>query len=215
MQRKLVIAAVAASVVIGGGTAVAFADDDARTGAAEVRSAGPVAADPAEGSTASSSKATAAEVIAAALRHTPGTAVGADREDDGADAGTWHVDVVQADGVEQTVAVSPDTGEVLGVHRDTADAEDTEDTEDTEDDGDDGAADAAEDSADARADLAALKGADVDAREAALAVAAKGAVTGVDLDDDDRATVWSVDTARAGEWQVDVRTGKVTQELDD
>ncbi|WP_405627409.1 PepSY domain-containing protein [Streptomyces sp. NBC_00016] len=191
MKRKLVIAAVAASVVIGGGTAVAFADDEARTGAAEVRAAGPVAADRAEGSTASSSKATAAEVIAAALRHTPGTAVGADREDDGADAGTWHVDVVQADGVERTVAVSPDTGKVIGVHRDTDDADD------------------------ARADLAALKGADVDAREAALAVAAKGAVTDVDLDDDDRATVWSVDTAKAGEWQVDVRTGKVTQELDD
>ncbi|MEU9268732.1 PepSY domain-containing protein [Streptomyces sp. NPDC048251] len=194
MKRKLVIAAVAASVVIGGGTAVAFADDEARTGAAEVRAAGPVAADRAEGSPASSSKATAAEVIAAALRHTPGTAVGADRGDDGADAGTWHVDVVQADGVERTVAVSPDTGKVIGVHRDTDDADDADD---------------------ARADLAALKGADVDAREAALAVAAKGAVTDVDLDDDDRATVWSVDTAKAGEWQVDVRTGKVTQELDD
>ncbi|TQJ55757.1 PepSY domain-containing protein [Streptomyces sp. SLBN-115] len=192
MKRKLVIAAVAASVVIGGGAAVAFADDEARTGAAEVR-----AADRAEGSTASSSKATAAEVIAAALRHTPGTAVGTDREDDGADAGTWHVDVVQADGVEQTVAVSPDTGKVLGVHRDTEDADDSDD-----------------DAGEARADLAALKGADVDAREAALAVAAKGAVTDVDLDDD-RATVWSVDTAKAGEWQVDVRTGKVTQELDD
>ncbi|MEV5902395.1 PepSY domain-containing protein [Streptomyces sp. NPDC052127] len=199
MKRKLVIAAVAASVVIGGGTAVAFADDEARTGAAEVRAAGPVAADRAEGSTASSPKATAAEVIAAALRHTPGTAVGADREDDGADAGTWHVDVVQADGVEQTVAVSPDTGKVLGVQRDTDD-----DADDADDDADE-----------ARADLAALKGADVDAREAALAVAAKGAVTDVDLDDDDRATVWSVDTAKAGEWQVDVRTGKVTQELDD
>ncbi|WP_405967864.1 PepSY domain-containing protein [Streptomyces sp. NBC_00015] len=198
MKRKLVIAAVAASVVIGGGTAVAFADDEARTGAAEVRAAGPVAADRAEGSTASSSKVTAAEVIAAALRHTPGTAVGADREDDGADAGTWHVDVVQADGVEQTVAVSPDTGKVLGVQRDTDDADDADDDAD-----------------EARADLAALKGADVDAREAALAVAAKGAVTDVDLDDDDRATVWSVDTAKAGEWQVDVRTGKVTQELDD
>lgn len=200
MKRKLVIAAVAASVVIGGGTAVAFADDEARTGAAEVRAAGPVAADRAEGSTASSPKATAAEVIAAALRHTPGTAVGADREDDGADAGTWHVDVVQADGVEQTVAVSPDTGKVLGVQRDTDDADDADDDDDADE---------------ARADLAALKGADVDAREAALAVAAKGAVTDVDLDDDDRATVWSVDTAKAGEWQVDVRTGKVTQELDD
>ncbi|WP_230194617.1 PepSY domain-containing protein [Streptomyces coriariae] len=195
MKRKLVIAAVAASVVIGGGAAVAFADDEARTGAAEVR-----AADRAEGSTASSSKATAAEVIAAALRHTPGTAVGADRKDDGADAGTWHVDVVQADGVEQTVAVSPETGKVLGVHRDTEDADDSDDADD--------------DAGEARADLAALKGADVDAREAALAVAAKGAVTDVDLDDD-RATVWSVDTAKAGEWQVDVRTGKVTHELDD
>ncbi|WP_020131152.1 PepSY domain-containing protein [Streptomyces sp. 303MFCol5.2] len=200
MKRKLVIAAVAASVVIGGGTAVAFADDEARTGAAEVRAGDPVAADRAEGSTASSSKTTAAEVIAAALRHTPGTAVGADREDDGADAGTWHVDVVQADGVEQTVAVSPDTGKVLGVQRDTEDTDDTDD---------------ADDAGEARADLAALKGADVDAREAALAVAAKGAVTDVDLDVDDRATVWSVDTAKAGEWQVDVRTGKVTQELDD
>ncbi|WP_314218900.1 PepSY domain-containing protein [Streptomyces zaehneri] len=198
MKRKLVIAAVAASVVIGGGTTVAFADDEARTGAAEVRAADPVAADPAEGSTASSSKATAAEVIAAALRHTPGTAVGADREDDGADAGTWHVEVVQADGVERTVAVAPDTGKVLGVHRHTDDADDADDDAD-----------------DARAELAALKGADVDAREAALAVTAKGAVTDVDLDDDDRATVWSVETAKAGEWQVDVRTGKVTQELDD
>ncbi|MFI5470982.1 PepSY domain-containing protein [Streptomyces cacaoi] len=197
MKRKLVIAAVTASVVIGGGAAVAFADDDAQTGAPQVRVAEQVAADRAEGSTVSSSKATAAEVIAAALRHTPGTAVGADREDDGADAGTWHVDVVEADGVEQTVAVSPDTGKVLGVHRDT----------DTDDDGDD--------DDDGREDLAALKGADVDAREAALAVAAKGAVTDVDLDDDDRATVWNVDTAKAGEWQVDVRTGKVTQELDD
>ncbi|MFH0173232.1 PepSY domain-containing protein [Streptomyces cacaoi] len=197
MKRKLVIAAVTASVVIGGGAAVAFADDDAQTGAPQVRVAEQVAADRAEESTVSSSKATAAEVIAAALRHTPGTAVGADREDDGADAGTWHVDVVEADGVEQTVAVSPDTGKVLGVHRDT----------DTDDDGDD--------DDDGREDLAALKGADVDAREAALAVAAKGAVTDVDLDDDDRATVWNVDTAKAGEWQVDVRTGKVTQELDD
>ncbi|MFF1441399.1 PepSY domain-containing protein [Streptomyces sp. NPDC058295] len=206
MKRKLVIAAVAASVVIGGGTAVAFADDEARTGAAEVRATKPVAADRTEGSTASSSKATAAEVIAAALRHTPGTAVGADREDDGADAGTWHVDVVQADGVERTVAVSPDTGKVLGVHRDTDDADDADAADDDADD---------TDADDARADLAALKGADVDAREAALAVAAEGAVTDVELDDDDRATVWSVDTAKAGEWQVDVRTGKVTQELDD
>ncbi|MER5195895.1 PepSY domain-containing protein [Streptomyces sp. NPDC002755] len=200
MKRKLVIAAVAASVVIGGGTAVAFADDEPRTGSAEVRAAGPVAADRAERSTAGSSEVTAAEVIAAALRHTPGTAVGADREDDGADAGTWHVDVVDADGVGRTVAVSPDTGKVVAVHRDADDSDDTADNDDA---------------AEAREDLAALEGASVDAHEAALAVAAEGAVTDVDLDDDDSAAVWSVDTATAGEWQVDVRTGKVTQDLDD
>lgn len=211
MKRKLVIAAVAASVVIGGGAAVAFADDEVRTGAAQVRTAEPVAADRDEVSTVSSSEVTAAEVIAAALRHTPGTAVGADREDDGADAGTWHVDVVGADGVEYAVAVSQSTGEVLGAQRDTDEAADTDDDGDDGDDGDDKAG-AVDD--DAREDLAALKGASVDAREAALAVAAKGAVTEVDLDDD-RATVWSVDTAKAGEWQVDVRTGKVTQDLDD
>ncbi|MFJ1806098.1 MULTISPECIES: PepSY domain-containing protein [unclassified Streptomyces] len=208
MKRKLVIAAVAASVVIGGGTAVAFADDEARTGAAQVRVAEQVAADRDEVSTVSSSEVTAAEVIGAALRHTPGTAVGADREDDGADAGTWHVDVVGGDGVERTVAVSPDTGKVVGVHRDTDEGEDADDADDA-DDRDGRAGD------DDREDLAALKGASVDAREAALAVAAKGAVTDVELDDDDRVTVWSVDTAKSGEWQVDVRTGKVTQELDD
>ncbi|MET7656137.1 PepSY domain-containing protein [Streptomyces sp. NPDC005486] len=208
MKRKLVIAAVAASVVIGGGTAVAFADDEERTGASQVRVAEQVATDRDEVSKVSSSEVTAAEVIGAALRHTPGTAVGADREDDGADAGTWHVDVVGADGVERTVAVSPDTGEVVGVHRDTDEGEDADDADD-KDDRDDRAGD------DDREDLAALKGASVDAREAALAVAAKGAVTDVDLDDDDRVTVWSVDTAKSGEWQVDVRTGEVAQELDD
>ncbi|MDQ0583530.1 PepSY domain-containing protein [Streptomyces rishiriensis] len=210
MKRKLVIAAVAASVVIGGGTAVAFADDEARTGSAEVRAAQPVAADRAEESTAKSSKATAAEVITAALKHTPGTAVGADREDDGADAGTWQVDVVGADGVERTVTVSPDTGKAVHVQRDTDDDADA----DADDDAD-RADDKRDDADDAREDLAALKGASVDAHEAALAVAAKGEVTDVDLDDDERATVWSVDTARSGEWQVDVRTGEVTQELDD
>ncbi|MFI1035752.1 PepSY domain-containing protein [Streptomyces sp. NPDC020951] len=194
MKRKLVIAAaVAASVVIGTGAAVAFADDEPPAGVPEVRVVEPAAA--ADRVEVSSSKLTAAEVIAAALRHTPGTAVGADLEDDGADAGAWHVDVVEADGAEYTVVVSPDTGKAVGAPRDT----------------DDDADDAAEN----RADLAALKGADVDAREAALAVAGKGAVTDVDLDGEGRATTWSVDTAGGGEWLVDVGTGKVTQDQDD
>jgi uncharacterized membrane protein YkoI len=53
----------------------------------------------------------------------------------------------------------------------------------------------------------------VDAREAAPAVAPKGTVTEVDLDDDGPAA-WSVETPK-GEWQVDAHTGKVTQDRDD
>ncbi|MFD9318950.1 hypothetical protein ACFWDQ_14845 [Streptomyces sp. NPDC060053] len=140
--------------------------------------------------------------------HTQGTVAGADREHDGADAGTWHVDVVGADGADRTVAASPDTGKAVGVHRDTDTDTDTDDDDDDDDDDSD-------DSDEAREDLAALKGASVYAREAAPAVAVKGAVTDVDLDDDDRAAVWGVDTATPGEWQADVRTGKVTRPLDD
>ncbi|MFI7503712.1 PepSY domain-containing protein [Streptomyces sp. NPDC049687] len=190
MKRKLVIAAVATSVVIGGGAAAAFADGGTKTGAKEVR----VTEAGTGRNAASAQRASAADVVAAALRHTSGTAVGADREDDGADAGRWHVDVVKGDGTEYTVTVSPDSGKVLGVHRDQDDADDVRE---------------------ARADLAALKGTRVDAREAAQAVAAKGMVTGVDLDDEDRAAVWSVDTAQGGEWTVDARTGEVSRDLED
>ncbi|WP_329221093.1 PepSY domain-containing protein [Streptomyces sp. NBC_01485] len=204
MKRKLVIAAVVTSLVIGGGAAVAFAEPNTTPETSADTKAGVEtkvlsAAEAGAGTNAlvtSARPASVAAAIAAALKHTPGTVVGADREDDGADAGTWHVDVVKADGTEHTVVVSPDTGKVVGAHRDTDD-----------DDGDD--------AADGRADLAALKGAGVDAREAALAVAAKGTVTDVGLDDDGGATTWSVDTAKGGEWQVDARTGKVTQDLDD
>ncbi|GKQ39904.1 PepSY domain-containing protein [Streptomyces sp. A012304] len=202
MKRKLAIAAVAASVVIGAGAAVAFADDDARGGSPEAR---PAAAAAGTGGEARSGQPTAAEVIAAALKHTPGTAVAADRDDDGARA--WQVDIVKADGTEYTVDVSATTGEALGAHRDADDADDADDTNEADDDnGTD---------ADGRADLAALKGTSVDAREAALAAAAKGTVTDVDLDDDARATAWSVETAKGGEWKVDARTGKVTQDHDD
>ncbi|SER31747.1 Peptidase propeptide and YPEB domain-containing protein [Streptomyces sp. yr375] len=195
MKRKLVIAAVVTSLVIGGGAAVAFAEPNTKPDAKVSAETRVVSAAGTNALVTSARPASVAEAIAAALKHTPGTAVGADREDDGADAGTWHVDVVKADGTEHTVAVSPDTGTVVGAHRDA------------DDEGDD--------AADGRADLAALKGAGVDAREAALAVAAKGTVTDVDLDDDGGATTWSVDTAKGGEWQVDAHTGKVTQDLDD
>ncbi|MFF4257412.1 PepSY domain-containing protein [Streptomyces sp. NPDC001663] len=184
MKRKLVIAAVTASLVIGGGAAVAFADDEARTGGTEAHVAD--TDDSTDGvGRAGAAHATAADAIAAALKHTPGTAVAADRDDDG--AGAWEVDVVKGDGSEHTVRVSPDTGKVLGAHRDHDD--------------------------DGRDDLAALKGTSADAREAAVAVAPRGTVTDVGLDDDGPAA-WSVETTK-GEWQVDARTGKVTQDGDD
>lgn len=211
MKRNIVIATVAAAALIGGGTVAAYAaagDDD---GAATQRqssvriaddrddSAQDAAEDRADDrddqrdddsvevrSDAVGAKVTAADAIAAALKHTPGTAVGADLDDDGSRA--WEVSVVKGDGTEHDVRVSASDGKVLGTHRD-------------------------DDDDDAREDRAALKGADVDAREAAMAAAAKGTVTEVDLDDDGPAA-WSVETTE-GEWKVDLKTGKVTQDLDD
>lgn len=215
MKRNIVIATVAAAALIGGGTVAAYAaagDDD---GAATQRQSSVRIADDRDESAEDAAedraddrddkrdddrdddsvevrsdagaKVTAADAIAAALKHTPGTAVGADLDDDGSRA--WEVSVVKGDGTEHDVRVSANDGKVLGAHRD--------------DDDDD----------DAREDLAALKGADVDAREAAVAAAAKGTVTDVDLDDDGPAA-WSVETTK-GEWKVDLKTGKVTQDLDD
>ncbi|MGW6794965.1 PepSY domain-containing protein [Streptomyces chartreusis] len=211
MKRNIVIATVAAAALIGGGTVAAYAaagDDD---GAATQRQSSVRISDDRDDSTddsaedrddkrdddrdddsvevrsdAAGAKVTAADAIAAALKHTPGTAVGADLDDDGSRA--WEVSVVKGDGTEQDVRVSASDGKVLGTHRD-------------------------DDDDDAREDLAALKGADVDAREAAVAAAAKGTVTDVDLDDDGPAA-WSVETTK-GEWKVDLRTGKVTQDLGD
>ncbi|MFF3936788.1 PepSY domain-containing protein [Streptomyces phaeofaciens] len=181
MKRKLVIAAVATSLVLGSGAAIAFADGAPGTAGTSPRSE----VKPASGA----AKTEVTEAIAAALEHTPGTAVAAEREDDGADAGTWQVDVVRADATAYTVTVSPDTGKVLGAHRDSDD--------------------------DGREDLTALRSTTVDAREAARAVAPEGTVTEVDLDDDEGATAWSVDTATSGAWTVDARTGKATQDRDD
>ncbi|MFF8484584.1 PepSY domain-containing protein [Streptomyces antibioticus] len=198
MKRTFAVAAVVTSLALAaaGGTALALADDEPDTGTA--RTAHTVTAAQAD-TTAEADKADKADTaqqtditkaLAAALAHTPGTAVAADREDDGRDAGAWEVDVVTADGTEYTVIVSPDSTEILGAHRDGGD--------------DDG-----------REDLAALKGTTVDAREAAAAVAAKGTVTDVELDDDGGTAAWSVETAKSGAWTVDARTGEVSRDLDD
>ncbi|WP_329270812.1 PepSY domain-containing protein [Streptomyces sp. NBC_01451] len=204
MKRNIVIATLTATA-LAGGTVAAFAaggdgpaardragtnvqvvsdrDDDAAEDAADDRTA------------VRSSAVTAAEAVAAALRHTTGTAVSAELEDDGADAGTWGVEVVRGDGTEYDVKVSG-TGKVLGAHRDTDDDSDSDD----------------------RAEFAALKGAKSDAREAALAAASKGTVTEVGADEGNGAVAWNVETVkdgRASEWKVALDTGKVTRDHSD
>lgn len=195
MKRNIVIATLTA-VALAGGTVAAFAagDDEREGGSVQVVSDrdDDAAEDRAEDRTVARSGAgiTAAEAIAAALRHTPGTVDSAQLEDDGADAGAWGVDVVREDGAEYDVEVSG-SGEVLGVQRDS-------DKRDSEE----------------QAESAALKGAKVDAREAALAGAAKGTVTEVGADDENDAVVWGVETVKDGttsEWTVSPATGEVTQ----
>ncbi|MFF5103214.1 PepSY domain-containing protein [Streptomyces sp. NPDC000134] len=183
MKRNIVVAAVTAAALIGGGTATALAvtGDDDRD---EPRIA---AAD-----------ATASDALAAALRHTPGTAVSAgleDADDDEGGKAAWEVDVLVGDGTWHSVRVDPATGEVLGSRADTEDDDDTAEVR------------------------AALKGTSVTAAEAVRAASAKGTVTSVDLDDDGRSATWEAETRSGGgaerDWRVDPDTGKVTADRAD
>ncbi|MFF9758743.1 PepSY domain-containing protein [Streptomyces caelestis] len=215
MKRNIVIAVVTAAALVGGGTATALAvagDDD---GAASVARAENRAGDDDrrddEGreddrgdddrgdddrgddrdGRAVSGGVTAADAIAAALKHTPGTAVSAelDDEDDG-DKAVWEVDVLDKGDVWHSVRVAPGNGKVLGAQKDDED-----------------------DAAEVRA---ALKGASVSAAEAAEAAAAEGTVTSVELDDDKG---WEAETRASGgderDWRVDPGSGKVTADRGD
>ncbi|MEU6229692.1 PepSY domain-containing protein [Streptomyces sp. NPDC047042] len=205
MKRNIVIATLTAAA-LAGGTVVAFAagDDESAARPATGTNVRVVSDrdddtddrsdDTEDRTTVRGSGVSAAEAIAAALRHTPGTAVSAELEDDGADAGTWNVDVVRSDGAEYDVNVSG-AGKVLGAYRDNDEGDDDNDSED-------------------RAESAALKGAKFDAHKAALTAAAKGTVTEIDADDDSGAVAWNVATVKAGttsEWSVAVDTGKITR----
>ncbi|WP_405822235.1 PepSY domain-containing protein [Streptomyces sp. NBC_01390] len=204
MKRNIVIATLTAAA-LAGGTVVAFAANDDGTAArpgtgTTVRVVTDRDDDADDRSDAAEDRTgvrvggvSAAEAVAVALRHTPGTAVSAELEDDGADAGAWSVDVVRGDGTEYGVDVSG-AGKVLGAHRD----DEGDDDNDSED----------------RAESAALKGARFDAHEAALVAATKGTVTEVDADDDSGAVAWNVETVKAGttsEWRVALDTGKITR----
>jgi uncharacterized membrane protein YkoI len=193
MKRNIVIATLTAAALATGGTVAAFAagDDEATATQRQTNTGAQAAADR---TAVRGADVTAAEAIAAALKHTPGTALSADLDDDGATA--WEVSVVKSDGTEYDVRIAPDSGKVLGAQRDTDDDNDSDD----------------------RAELAAVKGAQTDAREAALAAAAKGTVTEVGIDDDNGTVAWSAETVKGtghGEWNVALDTGKVTQDREE
>jgi uncharacterized membrane protein YkoI len=142
---------------------------------------------------AKAAQITAADAIEAALKHTSGTAVSADLDDEGTTY-VWDVDVLTGGGAWHSVQIDPATGKVLGSHTEK------------DDDGDDAA-----ETAQIRD---ALKGSSVTAAEAAKAAAAKGTVTSVDLDEESRDKAWEVDTTAANgtgsDWRVALDTGKVT-----
>ncbi|WP_406725425.1 PepSY domain-containing protein [Streptomyces sp. GD-15H] len=212
MKRNIVIAVVTAAALIGGGTATAIAtsgDDDTPTTTHPVDTVGSDddrrdddrddLDDLDDDAQALSAKVNAADAIAVALKHQPGTAVAVERDDDGADdddrdhrgKAAWEVDVLGGGDTWYSVWIDPNTGEVLGSETDAED--------------------------DADEVRAALKGTSVTAEEAAEAAASKGTVTSVDLDDDTRG--WEVETITSGdddrEWLVDLNRGKVTADEDD
>ncbi|MWA13672.1 PepSY domain-containing protein [Streptomyces sp. BA2] len=215
MKRNIVIATVAALALAGGGTATALAasgDDD--SSAAAKKSSVQLKddnrdndrdddrdddryddRDDAKENTAEvkAAKVTAADAIDAALAKHSGTAVSAELDDE--DGGlVWDVDLLKGD-AWTSVQVDPGTGKVLGSH--------------TEQD-DDG---------DAKRVAAALKGASVNAADAAKAAGAKGTVTSVDLDDDGTAKAWEAETASGkgaeSDWKVDLQSGKVSADKSD
>ncbi|MDX3363485.1 PepSY domain-containing protein [Streptomyces sp. ME02-6978.2a] len=130
---------------------------------------------------ASSAKVTAAEAIAAALRHTPGSVVSAELDD-----AVWSVEVLSSDDSWRDVRVDPGTGEVRGVRAEHEDAEDL---------------------AEARA---ALKGASTSAEEAARAAAAKGTVTSVELDERGWEAETLTSGGGERDWTVGLRGADVT-----
>ncbi|MFF9807750.1 PepSY domain-containing protein [Streptomyces coeruleorubidus] len=209
MKRNIVIAAVTAAALIGGGTATALAttgdDQGSARQAANTRLSDDDGRDDQDGADArdgrdddaartASADVTASEAIASALKHTPGTAVSAelDDEDDSATV-IWKVDVLSGDNSWHSVRIDPSNGKVLGSHADDED-----------------------DTAQVRA---ALKGSSVTAEEAAKAAAGKGTVTSVDLDEDGKNKSWEAETHKSGgaeqDWKIDLGTGKVTADHSD
>ncbi|MFI6857811.1 PepSY domain-containing protein [Streptomyces sp. NPDC050416] len=210
MKRNIVIAAVTAAALIGGGTATALAttgdDQGSARQAANTRLSDDDGRDDQDGVDAqddrdddarvASADVSAPEAISSALKHTSGTAVSAELDDED-DSGKviWKVDVLSGDNSWHSVSVEPSSGKVLGSHTDDED-----------------------DTAQVRA---ALKGSSVTAEEAAKAAKAadgKGTVTSVDLDEDGKNKSWEAETHKSGgaeqDWRIDLDTGKITADQD-
>ncbi|MCX4479393.1 PepSY domain-containing protein [Streptomyces cellulosae] len=120
MKRNIVIAVVTAAALVGGGTATALAvagDDDDTTSVTRTDDARDDDRDDRDGAPApAAGNVTAAEAIAAALDHTPGTAVSAELDD-----GSWEIDVLAGGDTWHTVRIAPDSGKVLGAQQDDED----------------------------------------------------------------------------------------------
>ncbi|MCX3292003.1 PepSY domain-containing protein [Streptomyces sp. NEAU-H22] len=208
MKRNIVIAAVTAAALIGGGTATALATTGDDQGSARQAATTQLSNDDArddqdddgdrddrdDAEKTVSADVTASEAIASALKHTSGTAVSAelDDEDDSAKV-VWKVDVLSGDNTWHSVSVDPASGKVLGAHTD-----DEDDTTQVRE---------------------ALKGSSVTAGEAAKAAAGKGVVTSVDLDEDGKDKSWEAETRASGgaeqDWKVGLTSGKVTADRSD
>ncbi|MFD7243315.1 PepSY domain-containing protein [Streptomyces massasporeus] len=206
MKRNIVIAAVTAAALIGGGTATALATTGDDQGSARQAATTQLSNDDVRddrdddgdrddaAQKTASADVTASEAIASALKHTPGTVVSAELDDeDDSDKVVWTVDVLSGDNTWHSVSVDPANGKVLGSHADDED-----------------------DTAQVRA---ALKGSSVTAEEAAKAAAGKGVVTSVDLDDDGKNKSWEAETRTSGgaeqDWKIDLASGKVTADRAD
>jgi uncharacterized membrane protein YkoI len=207
MKRNIVIAAVTAAALIGGGTATALAttgdDGGSARQAADTRLSKDAQDDrddrDDDAARAASADVTASEAIASALKHTSGTVVSAelddedDSDEDDSDKVLWKVDVLSGDDTWHSVSVDPSNGKVVGSHTDDED-----------------------DTAQVRA---ALKGSSVTAEEAAKAAAGKGVVTSVGLDEDGKNKSWEAETRKSGgaeqDWKIDLTSGKVTADRED
>lgn len=193
MKRKIVIAAVTAAVLVGGGaaTAVALTGGDSHGG--DARTAG--SSRTTDGGT-TTARVTVGDAVEAAVRAVPGTVTEAELDDEDGRL-VWELDVYGSDKAWHDVTVDPGNGKVLGKHVDR------------DDDGDRHAPRKTSVSLDEAVD-AALR-------------SVPGTVTSIELDDHDgrsgRAVHWEVDVrgkdGREHERNVDAKTAKVTVDRSD